>query len=567
MKNFIYLALFFFLWASFASAQDFEWGEQYGGEGEDVIRSMAIDSEGNIYTTGYFTDTSYFGSGENETEIASNGWYDIFVAKTSSDGDLLWVKTFGGAGFDLGTGISTDQEMNLYVTGVFEESVNFGPGGGNGVTSLGQQDIFVLKLDAEGNFGWVKSIGGAGYEETTSIGVDETGNVYAAGYFYETVDFDPAGEGFELTPQGSFTSDGFVVKYDANGNFTWAQQFGGEDLDLPMSMKVMENGDLHLTGRFEGMADFNPNPSEANFLMTEEDNIGIFYIHLNDSGYLQQAVKVGEAPYEAIGMDLAIDGNANAYITGNFGGTINFAPTVNGGEIYSFTSNNFYNGFAVKINQEGNTVWAKHMAPVSGDETSSVGYGIAVNGDHETFLTGFISGTIGFDDIAVEQQTEHYMDAYLAKIDEEGNFVYAQSFGGANFIDDHFIGTDDQNNIYLGGTFEESADLNPDPDNEMNVQSRGFRDIYLVKMNNETMRLTDSEVVKLRVYPNPSESVIYVDSDKNLSGEKYKIYDMAGKREASGTYNPLAGLNINHLASGVYMLKIGNSRPVKIIKK
>lgn len=566
MRNLFYLTLLIFITSHLSYAQNFEWAQQNGGEGEDVVRSLVVDPEGNTYITGYFTDVSYFGSEESETEIVSNGWYDVFVAKTSPEGNLVWIKTFGGTGFDLGTGISIDEEKNVYVTGVFEETVNFNPEGENSMTSAGQQDIFILKLSSDGSFNWVKPIGGTGYEETTSIGADSMGNVYATGYFYETVNFNPEGEVFEMTPQGSLSSDGFIVKYAENGDFIWAQKFGGEGMDLPMEMKVMENGDMHLTGNFEGMADFNPNPSESSFLMTEEDFKGVFYLYLNNSGYLQQAVKVAEAPFEAIGMDLAIDNESNVYITGNFGGTITFAST-NGEDSFTFTSNNYYNGFAAKINLEGNTLWAKHIAPVTVEETSSMGYGIAVNENQEAFLSGFFSNTVAFDEFELTQQTDHYMTPYLAKINENGEFVFVTQFAGANFIDNHFIGTDAESNIYLSGTFEESGDLNPDPNGELISESRGFRDLYVIKMNNEAMSVSDpAPETSFSVYPNPSYGIFHITSDKDLSGKKYGIYDMSGREITSGVMDKDSTLELSHLNKGVYVLKIEN-QTFQLIKK
>ncbi len=567
MRKLFYLILIHFTFIGSVKAQNFVWAEQYGGEGEDVVRSMVTDEEGNIYMTGYFTDIAFFGSGKNETEMVSNGWFDIFVTKTSPQGDLIWVKSFGGAGFDYGTGISFDADGNIYVTGVFEESVNFNPDGENILTSLGMQDIFVIKLDVEGNHMWAKSAGGEGYEETTALGTDNQGNVYITGYFYETVDFNPAGESFELTPEGSFSSDGFIVKYDEDGSFVWARQFGGDEYELPMSMRVMENGAMYLTGKFEGTADFDPNPAESFFLSTVEGNRGVFFMYVNESGYLQSAVKVAEAPFEAIGMDAVVDDEGNAYVVGNFGGIISFAPTAGGGSPYNYTSNDSYNGFVVKINQEGLVVWAKHLAP-TGEEAASLGYGIAVNSNHEAFITGFISGSIAFDDILIHQQGEHYMAAYVAKISSTGDFVYAGQFGGADFIDDHFIGVDSDDNIYLSGTLEGTVYLNPNTGNGDEAESRGFRDIYLIKMDNETMNIHDFELLtEIMIYPNPSNGIFHIQSKEKLSGKDFKVYDLNGKLMTAGKISPSHELTLNALPRGIYVLKIDDRYSSKIIRK
>lgn len=121
--------LFYFITALLcffqSNAQEFSWGKRFGGEGEDVIRSLAVDAQGNSYATGYFTDFSIFGEGLQQTEIASKGMFDIFISKTSPNGELLWVKAIGGTSDDYATAITVDSNGNVYITGIFHETVNF----------------------------------------------------------------------------------------------------------------------------------------------------------------------------------------------------------------------------------------------------------------------------------------------------------------------------------------------------------------------------------------------------------------------------------------------------------
>jgi hypothetical protein len=93
------------------------------------------------------------------------------------------------------------------------------------LTAVGKKDIFIQKLDANGNFLWAKSFGGRDYDQGTSIAVDADGNVYTTGYFIDTVDFDPGPDSMKISAVGLW--DSFIQKLDANGNFLWAKSSGG----------------------------------------------------------------------------------------------------------------------------------------------------------------------------------------------------------------------------------------------------------------------------------------------------------------------------------------------------
>ena len=143
-------------------------------------RGISVDSSKNAYTTGSFSGTVDFGGGD----VTSNAVSDIFVVKLDSDGNFQWVYTAGGSGNDRAVDIGTDSSGNSYITGNFSETVNFG---GGDVTSAGNSyDIFVVKLDSDGNFQWVYTAGGTQdgtssttlkFDGGTGIDIDSSGNV------------------------------------------------------------------------------------------------------------------------------------------------------------------------------------------------------------------------------------------------------------------------------------------------------------------------------------------------------------------------------------------------------
>ena len=190
---------------------DFVWAKKMGGTGDDGAFSIALDAFGNVYTTGPFGSTADFDPGPGVFNLTAAGNFDIFVSKLDASGNFIWAKNMGGAGDDEGLGLALDVAGNVYTTGVFSGISDFDPGAGvSNLTSAGGYDIFVSKLDASGNFVWVKGMGGVSDEEGHSIAIDLSGNVYTAGEFLATVDFDPGVGVANLTSAGS--SDIFLVK-------------------------------------------------------------------------------------------------------------------------------------------------------------------------------------------------------------------------------------------------------------------------------------------------------------------------------------------------------------------
>lgn len=557
MKKNLLLAALGLLAAVSASAQTFSWARKYGGEGEDVVRSLAVDDDGNSYLTGYFTDTASFGN----VTLTSNGWYDVFVTKTDTNGNLIWAKGFGSASFDYGTAVYTDHSGNVYISGVFEESFDADPGTGvTTLTSAGQQDIFVIKLKADGDFVWAKSMGGAGYEETTALGTDLEGNLYITGYFYDTVNFNPGGEVAELSPMGS--CDGFIVKFDTNGGFTWAQRFGGSDIDLPMAMNVQDNGDMYITGQFREMADFNPNPVEAFFLFTESNGRSVFLMHLNNDGYLQEALNLGESQGDVIGRDIAIDADGNAYIAGSYSGEL----VLNGGtdnEI-SFNSGGFTKGFALKANVVDGVAWAKPFV----SQEPNFGFGVAVNAAGQTFVSGFFAESITFGDTVLTQETENADENFIAALDANGNFTSAVQFGGANFLDSHHLRSDASGNLYTSGAMETLVDLNPVPGQDFPMESLGYRDTYLLKLKMPVLGTNDPAFVQdVFLYPNPASGFTYVHAAQNLSGMPYEVYDVSGRKIESGNVLADNAISLQNLPSGVYTLAVKGLHIFRIINQ
>ncbi|MEH6763824.1 MAG: T9SS type A sorting domain-containing protein [Aequorivita antarctica] len=545
------------------NAQSFQWGGTYGGSGEDVLRDMHTDAAGNTYSTGYFTDTADFDISPSEANLTSNGFYDVYVSKTNSEGGYEWAVNVGGESFDYGVGITTDADGNVYITGYYDGTVDFDPGAGvANITALGGGDIFILKLNADGEFVWAKSVGGTGYEESTAIAVSSNGNVTVLGYFYEPADFNPGPDEYILTSEG--LSDTFLVNLDANGDFISAQRYGGPDTDLALDMKINSANDIFIAGYFEGTTDFDPSNSGEFNLTSSTEGFSSYMLHLNSAGELVFAGATHDGNVEVRGI--AVDVNDNVYLTGHFNGTVNLNPDGTNTD-YIFTSANVTNGFAMKLSPLGILEWAR---PIESDDTV-FGFDIAVDAAGNVFTTGYFAATADFDPdpnttFNLTKQSANATDAYMWALDTAGNFVNAFTFGGGDFLDTHKIGADAQGYVYLSGHFEKTVDINPLEGETLEVTSIDFRDNYLIKMAATMLGVPSNNYSEITVYPNPVGSIVYLSSSESLLGKSYTLYDALGRSILTGSIDGSGQISMESINAGIYYLNIAGRDTIKLVK-
>jgi len=250
--------------SKFASDGTFQWVRAWGpcsGSGMDV------DNSGNVFVTGGFYEAVDFNPDPvEENWLYPEGEVDAFVLRMDNGGDYHWAENWGTAcGYD----IAGDESGSLYVTGLFEEKVDFNPGDGiEEHTSNGDYDVFLSKLDDSGDFQWARTWGSdnEGREDLgKGVAVDIAGNIYVTGQFWESADFDP-GPGEETLIAATLEYDVFVSKFDSSGGFVWARNWGGISpyvgpvQNIGYDVAVDAIGDVYVTGEVMGTCDFDPGP-------------------------------------------------------------------------------------------------------------------------------------------------------------------------------------------------------------------------------------------------------------------------------------------------------------------
>jgi hypothetical protein len=290
--------------AKFDAGGNHIWSKRFGDGSAQGGTSAAMDGAGNVIIEGELNGTADFGGGP----LTSAGGVDIFVAKFDAAGNHLWSKRYGAASDQLCNSIDVDGSDNIFVTGELNGTTDFG---GGPLTSAGSTDVFVVKIDANGNHIWSRRFGAALAQISNAVSADGAGNVAFVGELHGTMDFG----GGPLTSAGG--ADIFVAKLDANGNHIWSKRFGGGGNQTGFSVVGYGSGGVAITGQFGGSTDFGGGP------LTSAGGQDAFLVKLDAGGNHVWSLQFGD-PNTEVGYSVAVDGWGDVVFTGRFAGVINF---------------------------------------------------------------------------------------------------------------------------------------------------------------------------------------------------------------------------------------------------
>lgn len=502
-------------------AQYFEWVKGMGRSVSDCPpNSIATDANGNVYITGYFAGTIDFDPGIGIYNLSSSGNFnnDIFICKLDAFGNFLWAKQIGSnTGADVGKDIAVDGLGNVYVVGCFTGTADFD--GGSGVynlTSSDGEDIFVLKLDTNGNLIWVIGYGGSSEDRGQGIILDATNNLYITGCFAGTIDFDP---GVGVANLSSISRQTFVCKLDSDGGYIWAKNMSANNGFSQANAITLDNmNNIYTTGYFHGTVDFNPGSGVAN-LMAMGGNYDIFISKLDSNGNFVWIKHIGGPSDETVNSNsIAVDITGNVYTTGVFIGGTDFDPGMN-----TITLNStFGNTFVSKLDINGDFVWVKQL--------DYDVYAVISDANSNIYMTGGFSGTQDFDpNSGVFNLVATNDNDYISKWDSNGNLIWVKQMEGFYSVG-VAITIDALENIYSTGFFAGTVDFDPDMGvhNLASVGSAG--DIFIHKMNALPTPITKIENdLACTLYPNPSSGILQLEIAQDFRIANIEIINTLGQ--------------------------------------
>lgn len=535
------LILFLSICFSSLSAQQLSWAFSQGGDKFDAGKSICSDASGNIYIVGYFFDTVDFDPGSDTNNLISQGSSDIYIQKLDASGNLIWVKSIGGVGGEFGSDIEVDALGNIYILGIFSDTIDFDPGPNDFfLESNGLKDIYILKMDSSGNFLWARSMGTSLNDEAQDIAVDNWGNIYTTGRFDGFIDFDPSPtSSFNVNSTGL---DVFIQKLDAFGNFVWVQTFGNF-LAMGMSIVTDDSGNVYSTGTFTGVVDMDPGIGVYN--LTTSGNIGAnsYVQKLDPFGNLVWARKVSEID-SLHSNSIVINKNNEIILSGHFKSSADFDT---GPDSLMFnTTIGKWALFTLKMDNAGVNQWVK----VNGqyDTISILANHTLIDQEDNIINIGDFFDSVDIDpgpnDFYISALQDK--DIYIQKLDANGNFISGASIGGTSY---DYIGNacfDPLNNLYIVGTCNGTIDLDPGP-SQYWVNNEGYTDIFVVKLEDNGIRGkvfldVDQDCIKSSFEPG-LENVILIINPGNI----------VTTTNSSGLYF------IDSLAAGTYTITVDTS--------
>lgn len=553
MKSFILIVAVIFLTGIKILSQNFGWAAIMGGPGSAGSKCFAADPVGNVYTVGAFSGSTNFMMVNADTSITSpiiSTSTSCFISKHNNSGDLLWVKNFGNGIGEIGD-IMLDQSNNIYLSGRFHLAVDFDPDTGTHIITPDISQAFLLKLDSNANFLWVKTTDAdsGSFLRIEAIEIDDSSNIVFGGHIYGTVDLD-LGLGVHNLISGGF---GFLVaKYDSSGNFLWAHNSNSNIVVTSISLDP--EGCILLKGTFGNNSDFDPGPDTVNL-----PGFGTYILKLSKNGNFVwvKGISTGSGTvdqYHAMVTDYLGD----IYVIGAFSGTVDFDP---GWDVHNLTSIGTQDIFILKLSQFGDYLWANHFGP-SDPYYSSVG--IDIDYYQNIFVTAPFRGTVDFDPGAgVSEKTSFSTldDIFIAKYNSSGEFLWVESIG--DYSDEKPLEVEVTNNgsIYLTTSYSLfGIDVDPGP-GSIFISNQGIpetTELLLLKLVDSTSIIgieTFNEEDPFIVYPNPFNDQITINGIDEPT--QTILFNSLGERIGNWKINsdnstiPMYGLK-----PGIYFLQL-----------
>lgn len=467
LLNKIKLVPLFIFFLNFSFSQTFDWLITAGGPLSDKATSIAVDANGNTFITGYFNEEATFGT--TYLPMIDEHSKEVFVAKIDPDGNYLWVKRGSNHYDDRGLGLCLDPAGNVYVTGTCWGGLIFGSLNVYNNSSYTDQ-IYVLKLDTDGNEIWLKNAGvnevGFPYNDDHGFDLvsDNNGDILVTGFVSNNDPMDQIAyfDALEV-PVQAMDSMAFIAKLSNSGVWQWVRTNGGIDGYRDNRITVDDENNIYVAGGFQGTKTF------GSTTLTSFGSSDIYVTKYNTSGDFIYAVQAGSY-LDDRANDIAFDHENHLYVTGEFKAEAAFGNDTinnNGGD-------EDRDIFVAKISKEGVWDWAKKAGSDSGGDR---GNGVAVNNTGNIFVTGQFKNKAKFGgDLEVDSETDS-VQVFVAAIDSLGKWRWVLEGGGIDYDRGNGIACDEDCNVYVDGFYANSFNFETGQ-----ITSAGKKDIFTLKI-------------------------------------------------------------------------------------
>ncbi len=578
--QFLRFILILFCAEALAQAPSLEWVIQLGGKRGLNNPIIKIDLNGNILITGVFSDTIDADPSPASEYLVSRGGYDVFLAKYDPSGNLIWATSFGGPSLDSVSDMATDNLGMIYLGGNFRGKTFFGSGQGyDSISSNGRSDGFIAKFDQNGGFEWLKRIGGPDRDFINRIGA-QNGYAYLLGYFRGTVDFDPGPSSYNISSNG--LDERFVAKFDQNGDFLFAKEFGiiprpphmvpcpvfCYDRDHVCFLDINDAGDIFIAGNTKAFGyriDLYPGPGVLSLKCSEQTS---YILRLDSAGNYQSLAQFEGSPMTPTGIYFSKQDQVVSF--GKFYLDVDFDPgpgtkVIRGEYFDPWTSDNYVSTLTSSFSYSG----AFKIGGIKLTEISNVA------SDHRgmLYLIGGFYSTVDFDPGPglYNLTASGISDGFLEKVKPNGNLIWAIRAGGDGAVKPTSVAIGPNGEIYEAGVFTFNANFDPSGTSGR-LTSLGDGDIYLRKISDPLGIESKNQLKNVRAFPNPFTNEINIEFQSTMEYVSVQLISSHGQiiQEVEGkSCNEL--LMKNEVEPGIYFLKVQDSNMavqiLKVVKK
>jgi len=553
------------------------WVKTMGGTDSEQGVDIEIGPSGDVYIIGFFKSIFDFDPGAGTSTLTPVGEKDIFVARFSPVGDLVWVKQFSGTLTEQAEGITILSD-GVIVSGRFKGTVDFDPSAASAnLTSNGNNDAFVVKLDLNGDYVWAKNYGSTANDVSWDVTSDDSDNIYVTGQYRNTVEFEAGNTASQITSNGN--NDVFILKLNTSGAYQWVKSIGGTGTDIGSKIVLDNQNNIYVTGFFSNMVSFDPAGS-ADY--TSNGAKDAFIVKYDNNAAFVFAKSVGSTAGDDKGKSIAFDLDNNIYQVGVFSGTIDINGTTH-------VSNGLTDCFVHKMNASGNSIWSATYGGSADDFLN----GIVVDADTSIYFNGKFSSDQDIDPSANDSIVSSLgdNDGYIFKWKKEVVLVSSitvQGQGGVSMItipagtlqmEANILPINATDGTYTWSVVNQTGSASISTSGLLTAISNGTVEVVatandasglsgsaIITITNQNAGLNEFTNSSLVLYPNPAKNEIHV---LNIVNEaSVELFSIAGERINTQFYlnNSELVMNISSLEKGVYLLKV-NEKTIRFIKE
>lgn len=527
--------------------------------------------------------------------------------------ELEWVTPTIDSGYSIAYGVAVDGSGNVYTAGIFRDTVDFDPGPGTAILADDLHQGFVQKVDASGNFQFVKGFFAATQLEILDLVIDSNGDLIITGRNLGVMDADP-GPGVYNLP-GSTNFFGFIIRLNSSGDLIWAHSFVNGH---PNNLVIDNESNLYITGDFYDFMDLDPGAGSVPVYAGGFDHG--FVIKLDQGGNFKWGKQINSNNTSTM-YDAAVDPDGNVYVSGIFAGMVNF-PDIP----LTYTAGGTFDAIIWKIDSTGQSLWVKPFESTdmqrpytlvagenqlfvagtfNGSMDIDLGAGTQImtagtesgedffltkmtgNGDHvwsrmlkgtsllytreillaangDIYVAGDYNGQMDTDLGPAEDYISNPLgrDGYIIRTDNDGNAIWSRVIGGEGMLAINDITLGAGNELYLAGFNYYTVDFAPGPEEHIVTHVNDLAHAYVAKWHQQTVSVKEKAPDKYNVmlYPNPTNGNITLDLGNVLGTSDVAITDLTGKIISKRTFASAGKVSMNvEGPAGVYFVSVNNS--------